>query len=250
MRKSLGNKRNEVCEDQRAEIARLYGELRDGEHVRVFDNEDFGYQRVTVERPLRLKVDLSEENRARFREACGKKDAPLAQTVDRVAAELGPGPHMNFTEFMRHLRRDAEQHNVRLPARRRQRLRRELAEKDQNAWPVVKKMDLPKADPLHGKYEAEVWGKLRVVRYAPDPELRDYENVPLKEDVEEYFKREVLPYVPDAWIDHEKTKVGYEINFNRYFYKYEPPRPLEEIEADLKEIEQEIADMLAEVTDE
>ena len=83
----------------------------------------------------------------------------------------------------------------------------------------------------------------------PDPELRDYENVPLKEDVDEYMRREVLPHVPDAWVDESKTKVGYEINFNRYFYQYTPPRPLAEIEADLKRIEQEIADMLAEVTE-
>jgi len=82
----------------------------------------------------------------------------------------------------------------------------------------------------------------------PDPELRDYENVPLKEDVGEYMKREVLPHVPDAWIDHSKTKIGYEINFNRYFYKYTPPRPLDEIEADLKKIEKDIAQMLMEVT--
>jgi len=81
----------------------------------------------------------------------------------------------------------------------------------------------------------------------PDPELRDYENVPLKEDVQTYFEREVLPHVPDAWIDHSKTRVGYEINFNRYFYKYTPPRPLKEIEADLKKIEQEIAEMLKEI---
>ena len=83
----------------------------------------------------------------------------------------------------------------------------------------------------------------------PDPELRDYENVPLKEDIDEYMEREVLPHVPDAWVDETKTKIGYEINFNRYFYKYTPPRPLEEIEADLKQIEKEIADMLAEVTE-
>jgi len=81
----------------------------------------------------------------------------------------------------------------------------------------------------------------------PDPELRDYENVPLKEDIYEYVAREVLPHVPDAWVDENKTKVGYEINFNRYFYKYTPPRPLKEIETDLRLIEKEIADMLAEV---
>ena len=83
----------------------------------------------------------------------------------------------------------------------------------------------------------------------PDPKLRDYENVPLKEDVDEYMTREVLPHIPDAWIDESKTKIGYEINFNRYFYKYTPPRPLDEIESDLKRIEGEIADMLGEVTE-
>jgi len=81
----------------------------------------------------------------------------------------------------------------------------------------------------------------------PDPELRDYENVPLKEDIHEYMDREVLPHVPDAWVDESKTKIGYEINFNRYFYTYTPPRPLEEIETDLRLIEKEIADMLSEV---
>lgn len=81
----------------------------------------------------------------------------------------------------------------------------------------------------------------------PDPELRDYENVPLKEDVREYMAREVLPHVPDVWVDDSKTKVGYEINFNRCFYQYIPPRPLEEIEADLRQVEAEIAAMLAEV---
>jgi type I restriction enzyme M protein len=83
----------------------------------------------------------------------------------------------------------------------------------------------------------------------PDAVLRDTENVPLPEDVEEYFQREVLPHVPDAWIDHEKTKVGYEIPFNRHFYKYVPPRPLEEIDRDLKAVSAEIMELLREVTE-
>lgn len=81
----------------------------------------------------------------------------------------------------------------------------------------------------------------------PDAELRDTENVPLKESIEAYFKREVLPHVPDAWIDESKTKVGYEIPLNRHFYRYEPPRPLEEIEADIRKLESEIVEMLGEV---
>ena len=83
----------------------------------------------------------------------------------------------------------------------------------------------------------------------PDPDLRDYENVPLGETIDAYMRRDVLPHVPDAWVDDAKTKVGYEINFNRYFYHDTPPRPLEEIERDLKAIEAEIAQMLAEVTE-
>ena len=82
----------------------------------------------------------------------------------------------------------------------------------------------------------------------PDSLLRDTENVPLKEDVDEYMEREVFPYVLDAWVDHDKTKIGYEIPLNRHFYVYEPPRPLEEIETDLRALEREIADLLAEVT--
>jgi type I restriction enzyme M protein len=85
-------------------------------------------------------------------------------------------------------------------------------------------------------------------RPEPDPELRDTENVPLKQDIEAYFKTEVLPHVPDAWIDYSKTKVGYEIPLNRHFYVYEPPRPLEEIEADIKKLESEILSLLQEVT--
>jgi type I restriction enzyme M protein len=82
----------------------------------------------------------------------------------------------------------------------------------------------------------------------PDAELRDTESVPLKESIEEFFKREVLPHVPDAWIDHNKTKVGYEIPLNRHFYRYEPPRPLEVIEAEIKALEGEILAKLKEIT--
>jgi type I restriction enzyme M protein len=81
----------------------------------------------------------------------------------------------------------------------------------------------------------------------PDPELRDYENVPLKEDIHEYVEREVKPHVADAWIDEERTKVGYEIPLNRHFYKSTPPRPLDEIKAEIKTIEQDILKLLAEV---
>jgi type I restriction enzyme M protein len=85
--------------------------------------------------------------------------------------------------------------------------------------------------------------------YEPDPDLRDFENVPLKDDIDAYFAREVNPHVPDAWMDRTKDKIGYEINFNRHFYKYTPPRPLEEIDVELKQAEEEIMRLLREVTE-
>lgn len=93
-------------------------------------------------------------------------------------------------------------------------------------------------------------GEVQLVKGSPEPDadLRDYENVPLDEDVNEYLAREVLPHVPDAWIDHSKTKIGYEIPFTRHFYVYTPPRPLEEIDAELKALEAEIQELLGEVT--
>src|SRR3989338_2407398 len=139
MRKSLGNKRHEISPEHIEQITKIYGEFEEGEFCKIFDNKEFGYNRITVERPLEK----------------GKKKA--------------------------------------------------------------------------------------------NPELRDFENIPLKEDIHAYFKREVLPHVPDAWIDESKTKVGYEINFTRYFYKYKPLRSLDEIKKDILALEEETKDMIQEV---
>ena len=248
MRKSLGNKRNEVCDDQRAEIGRLYGNRTENDHVRVFDNEDFGYHRITVERPLRLNFSVNDERIARLKEANAfarlavskkRKDTKAARAEIEAGEQLqqailnaltswrGQGIIMDRDAFSDTLKDIFKTSKIKIPASLFNAILMVLSERDETAEIC-----------RDAKGNAE-----------PDPELRDYENVPLKEDIEEYMNREVLPHVPDAWIDHTKTKVGYEINFNRYFYQYFPPRPLEEIETDLKKIEQEIADMLAEVTE-
>jgi len=258
MRKSLGNKRHEVCDDQRDEITRLYGNLFDlsasgngqagGEHVRLFDNEDFGYRRITVERPLRLNFAVDKERISRLEEtkaftklATSKKrknskaaQAEIAEglnfqkTILSALDGLAPkGVTKNRDEFAGMMKNAFKEAGIKVPAALFKAILMALAERDETADICTDAKGNPE----------------------PDPELRDYENVPLKEDVDEYMKREVLPHVPDAWIDHSKTKIGYEINFNRYFYKYTPPRPLDKIEADLKKIEKEIADMLAEVTE-
>src|SRR3989339_74359 len=155
MMRSLGNKRKEIGDgrdgkpDQIKTITEIYEAFEEGIYCKIFDNEDFGYQRITVERPKRNENGVIEYD---------KKGNPI-----------------------------------------------------------------------------------------PDADLRDFENVPLKDDVERYFKREVLPHQPDAWIDHSKTKIGYEINFTKYFYKYKPLRSLEEIRADILALEDETEGMIKEI---
>ncbi|MBN2563029.1 MAG: SAM-dependent DNA methyltransferase, partial [Phycisphaerae bacterium] len=226
MRKSLGNKRNEVCDDQRDDITRLYGQLADGDHVRIFDNTDFGYQRITVERPLRLNFTVDDDRLARVQEATPfaklatsrkRKDTKAAQAEieagrkqqDAILAALrtltGQGVVKDREAFSKQMKAAFKKAGLKVPAALFKAILMALAERDETAEICTDRDGNPE----------------------PDPELRDYENVPLKETIDEYMQREVLPHVPDAWIDESKTKVGYEINFNRYFYKYTPPRPLE-----------------------
>lgn len=247
MRKSLGNKRHEVCDDQRGEVTRLYGDFAENEFVKIFDNEDFGYARITVERPLRRNYAVTDERLALVREAgafanlaksrkrkdkseidaeveAGKKTQEEIISALETLREMGVVK--NRDEFSAAMKKAFSGAGVKVPASLSKAILSALSEPDETADVCLDKNGNPE----------------------PDSDLRDYENVPLKEDIAAYMEREVLPHVPDAWVDESRTKVGYEINFNRYFYTYTPPRPLEEIEADLKEIEGEIAGLLLEMT--
>jgi type I restriction enzyme M protein len=129
---------------------------------------------------------------------------------------------------------------------------KEISERDENAPPVIRKIHKPGkavADPLRGLFEATIGGKRCVVEYEPDSELRDTEQVPLLEvgGAEAFIRREVLPHAPDAWLDEESTKIGYEISFTRYFYKPQPLRTLEEIRADILVLERETEGLLLEI---
>lgn len=203
MRKSLNNKRNLIGngEDNQpnhiAELTRIYGNFQHGETStitrdgvtrkivvsKIFDNADFGYHKITIERPLR------DENGQVM------TSKPKAKTT-----KSKPKGAVN--------------------------------------------QDQPKDTDS----AAQLQRKGAEVQPQPDSNLRDTENIPLKEPIQEYFQREVLPYIPDAWIDHDKTKVGYEIPFNRHFYCYEPPRPLQAIEQEIKQLESEIIALLGQVT--
>lgn len=232
LRKNLGKKNCELSPDQVKEITDLFLGFKETQRSKVFPNAAFGYWKIVVERPLRLKTDLSARNRSAFRKVCRDADEePLANLADRVAGTLGPGPHMDFNAFVEAVEADAEKHNVKLSAKRVKLLQTHLAARDDSAEPVIKRK---------GKDGVE---------YEPDPALRDTEQVPLLEDggVEAFFKREVLPHVPDAWIDHSKTQIGYEISFTRHFYKPAPLRTLKEIKADLEALQTEGTGMLAEI---
>jgi type I restriction enzyme M protein len=222
----------------------LYGDLTKNGRSKVFDNEDFGYRQITVERPLRLAFQVTPERIGAFKlEAAfqklatskkkGKQGQREIEEGQQVQGEIvamlkgmaGPEVNLNRPDFEKRLAKATERAGVKLSAPLQKALLNTMSERNEAAEICLDE---------DGNRE-------------PDSDLRDYENVPLKEDVYTYFEREVKPHVPDAWIDESKTKVGYDIPFNRHFYKYTPPRPLEEIKTEIKTIEKDILKLLAEV---
>ena len=223
-KRSLGDKRRHLTGSQIDAIVKLYGQQTDSQTSKVFDNEDFGYTRVTVERPLRLRYQMTIEDKARFLNACPH----LLDDVQTIDKELGREPEHNWNVVWSGIQDILHSRGSRWRAPEQRLFRSVFTQKDPEAEPVS--------------------SGARDVTYEPDADLRDFENVPLKDDIDAYFESEVRPHVPDAWMDRRKDKIGYEINFNRHFYNYTPPRPLEVIDAKLKEAEQEILRLLREVT--
>jgi type I restriction enzyme M protein len=253
LRKNLGKKNCELSDEDIARIVDTFLAFKETEQSKIFPNQAFGYWKAVAERPLRLSVDLNAAPRAKFRQAC--KDAneePLADLVDRVVEAFGPGPHADYNAFMQAVEETAAKQDVKLTAKRLKLLQTALARKDENAAPVIKKVHKAlkaQPNPIAGLFEIQVDGKARVAEYEPDADLRDSEQIPLLEDggIEAFFRREVLPYVPDAWIDEAATRIGYEISFTKYFYKPAPLRTLEDIRADILAVQNEAEGLLGEI---
>jgi type I restriction enzyme M protein len=203
---------------------RLYGRFEDGERSKVFDNADFGYTRVAVERPLRLTYQMTIEDKARFLDAFPE----LLDDVQTIDEALGREPLRDWNAAWARIQDLLHQRRSKWKKAEQKRFRDVFTRKDLEAKPVANE---------------------DVTGHEANPDLRDFENVPLKDDIDAFFEREVRPHVPDAWLDRSKDRIGYEINFNRHFYKYTPPRPLEQIDADLKKAEEEIMRLLREVTE-
>lgn len=268
-RKSLGEKRRDIpdgverTENYIPSIIKLFNEFKDGSltipadpprelRAKVFPSSAFGYRKVTIERPLRLNFQVSPERAARLEEArafqnlaVSKKKDPAERAAEEAAGQkqqealrqlLRTLPGKLFKarpDFLKVLDDRIKAAGLRLTAALRRALLDALGERDESAAVCLD----PDGNP------------------EPDTDLRDTENVPLGESVQAFFEKEVRPHVPDAWVDEsirddkdgEVGIVGYEINFNRYFYRYQPPRPLEEIEADIKAVEADVLRLLKEV---
>jgi type I restriction enzyme M protein len=227
MKKSLGQKRREISAEQIAEVTRLYADLTEDEKVKIFRNENFGYRRITVERPLRLRWEVSEETLVLLEQekaVIKLDDDSRSKMIDAIRSLLE-------TETTDKDAFAGKVHGALAPLKVKGPVEKAIIEACSVRDPEAPIITDNKGNPK------------------PDPELRDYENVPLSEDVDEYMKREVLPFVGDAWVDESKIRIGYEIPLTRHFYKYEPPRPLEEIDAEIKALETEILELLREVTE-
>jgi type I restriction enzyme M protein len=248
MRRSLGEKRKEISRAQIDEITRIYGDFADGDRAKILSNEVFGFMRIAVERPLRLRWDFNEDTLAVVEadprvtklndDARTTLLAALSKQVPTVVTESSAA-----TKLVRLAMGDAGLKGKPLESA----LLDALAVRDPEAEAVT-----------------DAKGNIE-----PDPDLRDSETVPLpagqltfeanvwarlatptyRTAVHDYVVAEVLPYVPDAWVDDEKTKIGYEIPLTRHFYVYAPPRPLEEIDDEIKALEAEIQSLLSEVTE-
>lgn len=240
MRKSLGSKRREIPDDARAEIVRVYADFLNGESEasevsKIFDTTDFGYREIRVERPLRLNFQASPERIARLHDdkAFLKLAEDEREEIEVVLLSMGDALFTNRDGFEKALTKALKASSVKIGGSVKKAILSALAERDEEAEVCTDGAGEPEAD----------------------PELRDHELVPLKEDWRTYVDREIRPFVPDAWVDQtyrdardgQVGRVGYEINFNRYFYKYVPPRPLAEIDTELRALEAEIAGLLKEV---
>ncbi len=285
LRKNLGNKNCELTAKHIEQITRLYLDFKETDISKIYPNEYFGYNKITVERPLRLSVQFSDEAieslrfnnaireemqwvyekfgdavysnlfelKAEIEKYLHKNDIKLTarnrknvlsqkfwqeqqeikNTAVQLSAEIGSNQFDDFNDFQKIFSKTIKALNLKLDAKTRKVIQNAISWKNEDAEPVIKKLN-----------------RDGTVLYEADSELRDTENVPLDEEIQTYFEREVLQHVPDAWIDHSKTVKGYEISFTRYFYNYVPPRSIEEITSEILQLEKETDGILKEIVSE
>lgn len=254
MRRSLGDKRRYMGEADICKVVCEYGNFVETATCKIFDNADFGYNRVPIERPLRLIYSMNIDRKSRFLDAVPH----LLDDVQAIDKELGREPRPNWSKFDELMAELLQKRNSKWKKTELKLFRDVFTDIEPEAEPVILKTRKASGNPT-----VRVWGWFldpehrRECMYEADGQLRDFENVRLVQidnpernltEIVEYFHKEVQPHVKDAWADGEKVRSAYEINFNRHFYKYTPPRPLAEIDANIKRMEEEIIRLLREVT--
>ncbi|MFA6325509.1 MAG: SAM-dependent DNA methyltransferase, partial [Candidatus Paceibacterota bacterium] len=244
LRKNLGEKRYEISDENAKEILTYYSTNKNNDYVKVFDTTNFAYRQITIQRPLRLKFEITDslieqlKNHKEFlNDAPSKKKGEkgvienrkwqeLRETIYKILEGMRGKVLTSRTKFLDLIESNLKKENLNITKRTIKIIWQQLGERDERAEICLDE---------DGKIEA-------------DKNLKDYERVPWGTDIDDYFDKEVIPYTPDAWIDESvcDTKdgkvgiVGYEIPFTRYFYKYKEPRKIEEIELEIKKIEEEI----------
>jgi type I restriction enzyme M protein len=220
-RKSLGSKRNELEEEHIKQIAKLYADFKEGELCKIFDNDDFSYREVTIERPLRQDYAANAERLGRLKESrllSKLTEKQSAKLMTAIASEAGDKIVKKRAAFISAIEKALEAADVGLRKSSAPKIADELSETNPEGEIVLDS---------EGKQVA-------------DSALSDTEIVPSGQEIKEYFEREVKPHVPDAWISPEMPKTGYEIPFTRHFYKYQPPRDLKDIDDDIRKLAREI----------
>jgi len=282
LRKNLGQKNCELTAQHIDQITQLYIDFKETEISKIYPNNHFGYHKITVERPLRLSTQFTNEAIETLRfdknllepmqwaysqfsediythidkytpqlqnylktqqislKASHKKDLlsqshwqyhlELVNAAKQLAGILGTQPYYDYNTFVPTLNKAIKKLGITIDKAGLKTLLNAISYKNEDAQPIIKKKE-----------------KDGTIHYEPDTDLRDTENIPLAQDIQQYFEREVLAHVPDAWIDHSKTTVGYEISFTRYFYNYVPPRSLQEITDEILQLENETEGILNQI---
>ncbi|PRP99656.1 type I restriction-modification system subunit M [Enhygromyxa salina] len=242
MRKSLGDKRKELGPQHIEQLTGLFRAFEDGPDVKIFANEDFGFRRITVERPLQLDFQASPERLARLEDERAWQGLASSKKKDKAAARAEIASGKALQAQIRAVLGGLDAAQVFMD--RRSFVAAVKAQAKANGLVIAPAVMKAILSALSEHNDAAQVCRDKKGEIEADTNLRDYENVPLTEDIEAYMAREVLPHVPDAWVDHGKTKVGYEIPFTRHFYEYVPPRALGVIEAEILALEDEIRGML------
>ncbi len=280
MRKSLGEKRKQISDEQIDTITRLYADFTEGDHVKIFPNEAFGYLRITVERPLQLRWDINDNTVTAF--TTSKAYEKLAASGwDDLPGEEVPDAFHRITALVRgqtfatasDLETALAQATIKVWDEMGRDMSKTKTPSGSGAWAKALGLKPAQVKGLLDAFAVRDDNAPAITNKKgepePDPDLRDNENVPLpstpvtwetdvtqrfgtieyRSAIDNYVTAEVHPYAPDAWVDHNKTKIGYEIPLTRHFYKYVPPRPLAEIDAEIKKLETEIQELLREVAE-